>query len=1205
MPASTFANRFSPLVFALVLLAACGDDDGPAPSADAGVDARVSDSGDPTPPTVVFTAPDDGALEVGRETSLVVRFSEPMDRSQGTVRVSPGGAVVVVGRDAQTSWDAPGRELTVQLGAPLPSGELTVTLEVDFRDAAGNPLAAAHSWAFATVDDDRPAVVATTPAEGASALSARLAEIAIEFDEAMDIGSGRLSLGAPGTVATPVWDDPLHARFPVEGLSYGSSYRVVLESFRDAAGNPLDLAPYLGDGAIDFSTGPDADAPRVVRASLVDGQVDVDPSRNATLVITFDEAMDARERTSTLSEGTSTVTLSGRWSAANRVITFDVTGALEFGSTYALALDALSDIAGNSLDPVPYLADGELDFTVGADAFPPFVLMATPAEGSTDIPYAETSELVVQFSEAMNTTIVAASLSDGTTDTPLTGVWIGDTTLTFPVVDLLRASATYALDLRGFEDALGNPLDATHPSLGDGRLDFRTEGPRGESCRDPLDASAAVVVGGVTTWDISASSVTSREGGTDACDTTTTDNGPDAVLVYQKVSAAASAGGRLLRVRTNTTGTLDTHDVAIRSASCEATTPPLKCDAASVRHDLYVDAPAGPVYIWVARLSNSAFPFLTVTVEEVTAQPEGESCTAPFTTASAIYMPPATAGGPHTFTIPENSIWSYDIERVQTANSPFACDTGTTGFDAVIRFEKATTDSILEVTLDRATGTFTTDELAIGAFATCNVGATTMSLGCRTAVNANEQTLYVDAAAGPVYFWVAKEQAGITRSPATVPPDRGFPTAIVTIREIPAAPGEACARAFNVAAPGATPVAGTSSQRLEAPSCFGAASNVEWYAYTLREDAVTVRSNVAGGVALFDPDVQAPIVCVNNANARPVARYLRAGQRVCIAVEQGRGISSLDITDVVYTGLGGEGTALEVARPLTETGTEVSIVGDAWMGVTSSSIYMRHLSSALIEFSKRGGDRAIVRDSASGVSSSNVGSGGTVAGDAVFSLDETSSASNPRVFQLFDGSAGLWAPRAWDTPPLAYVARAARAITFDGTNIVYATSSATPPTTPITFYSLPAAASATPTRLGSNNALTTAYGIAADNTFLYVAGDVGGVRGVYRLRRSELGNPATIPTPLATAISVSTSTLQSVAVIVDSFTAPANLYFRNLDGAVEAIAGPASASPTHLGPVIERGKDGDHAMALDAATGALYLFETVTDTTGTFVRFDP
>ncbi|WP_224246269.1 Ig-like domain-containing protein [Hyalangium gracile] len=138
------------------------------------------------------------------------------------------------------------------------------------------------------------------------------------------------------------------------------------------------------------------------------------------------------------------------------------------------------------------------------DTTAPSVISSSPAEGTTglypvEVYYRTTGQaglserkvFTVEFSEPMDTSVIQATLLNLTdsTATPrsVQGTWAADgRKLTLVALQpdeggpVLEEDSSYALDLKGFRDPSGNPLDATHPGLGDGRLDFKT------GANDPL-----------------------------------------------------------------------------------------------------------------------------------------------------------------------------------------------------------------------------------------------------------------------------------------------------------------------------------------------------------------------------------------------------------------------------------------------------------------------------------------------------------------------------------------------------------------------------------------------------------------------------------------------------------------------------------------------------------------------------------------------
>ncbi len=113
---------------------------------DAGTDAAPGD--DTTPPTVTATDPVPLAASVAAGVAITATFSEAMDAGSldDTFVVSTEGELVA----GQVSYD--GLVATFTPDSPLPTGTTyEAKIAAGATDAAGNPLAEAHAWAFTTV----------------------------------------------------------------------------------------------------------------------------------------------------------------------------------------------------------------------------------------------------------------------------------------------------------------------------------------------------------------------------------------------------------------------------------------------------------------------------------------------------------------------------------------------------------------------------------------------------------------------------------------------------------------------------------------------------------------------------------------------------------------------------------------------------------------------------------------------------------------------------------------------------------------------------------------------------------------------------------------------------------------------------------------------------------------------------------------------
>jgi hypothetical protein len=158
---------------------------------------------DITPPTVISTLPNDGAIGVLVNSNLTATFSEEMDaltitsvtfklEGPGTTPVS--GAVTYVGTTATFNP-------TIDLAG---STLFTATITTGAEDLAGNAIESDYVWTFTTEDITPPTVISTLPVDGATNASIH-SDITAKFSEEMNsstITNLTFKLEGPGT--TPV-----------------------------------------------------------------------------------------------------------------------------------------------------------------------------------------------------------------------------------------------------------------------------------------------------------------------------------------------------------------------------------------------------------------------------------------------------------------------------------------------------------------------------------------------------------------------------------------------------------------------------------------------------------------------------------------------------------------------------------------------------------------------------------------------------------------------------------------------------------------------------------------------------------------------------------------------------------------------------------------------------------------------------------------
>lgn len=1121
-------------------------------------------------PRILSTMPSDDATDVPLNLASVrVTFNEAMDTSNGSASID-GNATI-----GAPSWSSDDTIVTFVVSGLEATTDYAIRFS-GFTDVAGNGLDDAALGdgvlGFTTAaggDTEAPTVTASSPTEGAADVPAGDTDITITFSEAMDDAVGAVTVN--GAAATATWngdDTQISVRAT---LVAGVTYAVEFAGFTDIAGNALDTTPYLMNDVLDFTVAEDMGAPNVARSSPSEGTPNV-PVALTSIEIEFDEAMTTTATAGAL-EDTSTQTtypLTGVWTDA-QTLEFDITGLLALGRDYRVDVRPYADLAGNPVAATA-LGDGYLDFSTPPDTVAPTVVSSNPAEGATNVAPA-IGGIVVTFSEAIDPTTAAAALSDGASSNVITPAVSADgITATYAVA--LNTGTTYTLDLTGVMDLAGNALDGV-TYLGDGLLDFSLPAPpTGFDCASPLTIGYATsVVGNTYRFDLQGGATGGN--GSLLCDDS--DDGDDMVIEYVKQSDTLANGGMLLHasaVSANTTG----FNLEVLSGSCTfgTTSTQHHCYWNNTDIDTYLDVPAGTYWIWVSRNTSGAFQGGTIEIEEVPpTAAEGEGCWLPWTTNSAIYTAPATANDPHVWNIPATAINSFDMDVTWGGVGSISCDNHPTygdihGADTVIEYARTSTNAIITVDVTGIADTVNAEILD----RCVSADPARVSYACQA--NFDTGSLIVGPGVGNIYIWISTEATG-----------DHFPGATVEVREVVPQLGESCASAHPVGA-GSTSLTTMSTARLGVPLCMATTGAVEWYRYTVMNGRVQINANAGAELGVIDANGSTELGCSATPNTLGVGRALPVGSEVCIAVPVGATNLTIVDTPDVYTGVG-TNTATIAVTPVAAWNT------DYWMTASPNWIY----------FGRSGGDvqrwpnpvTSPVQSVEVFAGSTNVGYAAvSLADDQLFSLDNASSATNPRLFRLWDGVAATFTAEPWDLTP-AYPVQDARGLAFDGTNLIYATHA----TNNTDVFSVPVGSAQSPTPLGSNDLIDNVTGIAADGTYVYFTAQsvAGNVDGVYRIARTDLSNPATVP---ELVLQIDIGTLGS-PIYLDDPVAPQYLYVRQGNPAdIHVVELPGSSAPIYRGVIADLGGSADYAWTYDASTNSIFLFETESVTAGQIVR---
>jgi hypothetical protein len=197
------------------------------------VDGVVKLAGQAThTPGVTTQTPAAAATGVAVSAPVTATFSTSLDPSSVTTAsfrlTDPSGDAV----PAHVAYDDDTRTATLTPDAPLDTGtSYTAHLSTGVRSDDETPLPAAVTWSFATVPPVPPAVVGTSPVDGAAQLG-EAPTVTATFSQAMDpatITSSTFTLTAPGGATVPAsvdYDAATHTAslVPSSALASGTAY---------------------------------------------------------------------------------------------------------------------------------------------------------------------------------------------------------------------------------------------------------------------------------------------------------------------------------------------------------------------------------------------------------------------------------------------------------------------------------------------------------------------------------------------------------------------------------------------------------------------------------------------------------------------------------------------------------------------------------------------------------------------------------------------------------------------------------------------------------------------------------------------------------------------------------------------------------------------------------------------------------------------
>jgi YD repeat-containing protein len=344
-------------------------------------------------PTVVLVSPPNGAVNVGDNANIRVRFSKtinPFTVSAAAISISGGSASQV---SYATSFA--GNDVVIVPYAPLPdAAQMTVAIS-GITDLAGNTVIpqSTHFTTGTGPDTTIPVVLGTNPLVFEQNVPLNT-PIILQINEPVDPGTVNASTlsiqdqttlqQVPGTYSVSASGQTI-SFVPSAPLAVNRTYKVsdVNLGITDLAGNLLTAGRIEGFFGWAFTTGTTANTaqPQVIGVSPANGLAGV--PINAQVVIQFNEPVDAFTVNQVSVSGAGAVNVTRTLSNGNQTLVLVPVVPLNPSTSYTVTITGVLDVSGNSL-AVPVTTT----FTTGTgpDLTALTVVSVNPALGATGVP---------------------------------------------------------------------------------------------------------------------------------------------------------------------------------------------------------------------------------------------------------------------------------------------------------------------------------------------------------------------------------------------------------------------------------------------------------------------------------------------------------------------------------------------------------------------------------------------------------------------------------------------------------------------------------------------------------------------------------------------------------------------------------------------------------------------------------------------------
>lgn len=297
--------------------------------------------------TLVTTAVTSSATTLDA-TYTNIAISNPATVATNVANTVTAVAVAVSG-SATASLSTDPLTATSEAAALPPSDLNTISTAVD-TSVATNATVVSTQPPAATADTTPPTVLSTSPATGASGISAN-SKVTAEFSEALDLSTVTAAnftvAGTPGTVS---WNNTTNVVTftPSVNFPVSTALAVTISGMKDLAGNTMAPRAWSFTTAAALDTTP----PTVTATTPANGATGVNAS---TVTVVFSEAMDS----ATVSNGSFKVSSGGlnlpgtvSYDPTTRTATFTPASKLLIATSYTVSVSGAKDMAGNTMAPV-------------------------------------------------------------------------------------------------------------------------------------------------------------------------------------------------------------------------------------------------------------------------------------------------------------------------------------------------------------------------------------------------------------------------------------------------------------------------------------------------------------------------------------------------------------------------------------------------------------------------------------------------------------------------------------------------------------------------------------------------------------------------------------------------------------------------------------------------------------------------------------